>query len=73
MSKRSYSGPAIDGTYQHISDRPELDEQAETVEYATDPEPEGEETVENLPDLSEEREIPDVDGQTSWDDWGWSK
>lgn len=44
MSERSYDGPPIDATEQHISERPE-------VEYATDPEPEGTMTTDlGLPD-----------------------
>lgn len=44
MSERSYDGPPIDATEQHISERPE-------IEYATDPEPQGTMTTTiNLPD-----------------------
>lgn len=71
---RSYSGPALDASYQYITERPELEEEAEDVVYATDPEPIGEERTEGRPDFSEDSVIdrPDVDGQTSFEDWGWS-
>lgn len=71
---RSYSGPALDASYQYITERPELEEEAEDVVYATDPEPVGEERTEGTPDLSRDSDVdrPDVNGQTSFADWGWS-
>jgi len=69
---RSYSGPAFDTTYQHISERPVLEDEADEVVYATDPEPTGEEQTENVPTPSDSPEPPDVDGQSTWDDWRWS-
>lgn len=49
MSNVSYDGPPLDMTMQHISERPalrnRLDEEAEQVVYATDPEQSGEETT----------------------------
>ena len=72
MSRRSYDGPALDGTYQHISERPALDQDG-TV-YATDPEPVGEERTEDVPvpDLDSDTEQSDRDTQTTFEDWGWS-
>lgn len=70
-ANRSYTGPALDGTYQHITERPSLDDEADDVVYATNPEPEGEETTENVPSP----ETPDsvsATGQSTFDDWGWS-
>lgn len=69
---RSYSGPAIDATYQYITERPELEEQAERTVYATDPDQAGEDRTENIPriDNPEPVERPDVDGQSTWADWG---
>ncbi|WP_435349737.1 hypothetical protein [Haloarchaeobius sp. HRN-SO-5] len=67
MTGRSYDGPALDYTWQSITERPELDDD-DTV-YCTPAEPEGEETTENVPvpDLDS-----DADGQTTFEDWGWS-
>jgi hypothetical protein len=81
MVERSYEGEPLDGTYQHITERPVQstaddsdDDPEETVApgetvYATDPEPEGEVTTENVP-MPGDR--PDVDGQSTLEDWGWS-
>ncbi|WP_135827319.1 hypothetical protein [Halorussus halobius] len=71
MSQRSYDGPAIDASYQYITERPSLDDSADTV-YATAPEPDGEETTEDVPVPDGGRPEEDVDGQTTLDDWGWS-
>lgn len=49
MARRAYDGDPLDGTAQYITERPELEEEAESVEYATDPEPNGESTAENVP------------------------
>ena len=49
MARRDYEGDPLDGTVQYITERPELEEEADEVEYATDPEPEGESTAENVP------------------------
>ncbi|WP_338906504.1 hypothetical protein [Salinibaculum marinum] len=55
-----------------VARRPEDDaddvEAGETV-YATDPEPDGEQTVENVP-MPGDR--PDVEGQSTFEDWRWS-
>ncbi|MDJ1431480.1 hypothetical protein [Halostagnicola sp. A-GB9-2] len=74
MSGRSYDGPALDGTVQYITERPELDKEAESVVYATEPEPVGQERTEGVPEIDSEQEVdrPDVDGQSSFEDWGWS-
>lgn len=73
MSGASYNGPALDGTVQFITERPELDEDdqddGETV-YCTPAEQPGEERTENVPVPEVE---PDAEGQTSLDDWGWSQ
>ena len=72
MTSRSYEGPALDATYQYITERPSLEQQADQVEYATDPETPGTESVENVPVSTEETE-PDVDGQATLADFaGWS-
>lgn len=47
--RRVYDGPALDGREPYVTERPvhpHDDDDGETV-YATDPEPPGEETVEN--------------------------
>ncbi|OVE83210.1 hypothetical protein [Natronolimnobius baerhuensis] len=73
--RREARGVSIDATYQSITERPELEKQAEKVEYASDPEPQGEERTEGVPEIDSEGddvERPDVDGQTTLEDWGWS-
>ncbi|AFZ73023.1 hypothetical protein [Natronobacterium gregoryi] len=74
IGRREYSGGSIDATYQSITERPELDEQADRVEYATEPEPTGEERTEGVPDLNADQDVerPDAAGQTTFEDWGWS-
>ncbi len=67
MSRREYDGPPLDGTYQHISERPYDDPDGETV-AATD-DPDGEVTTEAVPELVDG---PDEPGQSTLDDWGWS-
>ena len=49
MPKRSYEGEALDGTAQYITERPALEDEADEVAYATDPEPETEATTEDVP------------------------
>lgn len=69
---RSYSGPAIDAGYQHISERPSLEEQADDVVYATDPDAGGEERTEGTPSIESEPQEPDrpaVPGQTTIGEW----
>jgi len=60
-------GVGIDATYQYITERPALKDQAEDVVYATDPEPGGDVSAENVPDP---RQRPDTTGQTTLDEWG---
>ncbi|ELY93103.1 hypothetical protein C482_20551 [Natrialba chahannaoensis JCM 10990] len=65
----------IDATDQSITERPEFEKQAERVEYALDPKPEGEKRTVGVPEIDVDRddiERPDVDDQTSFRDWGWS-
>ncbi|MFC7134361.1 MULTISPECIES: hypothetical protein [Salinibaculum] len=79
MVERTYEGQPLDGTYQHITERPvqspdDQEDDADDVEagetvYATDPEPDGEQTVENVP-MPGDR--PDVEGQSTFEDWRWS-
>lgn len=74
MAMRSFSGDPLDATYQSITERPELEEQAEQVEYATDPEPGGTETTEGVPipeksDGDEAVQRPVVPGQTTLSEW----
>ncbi|WIV68240.1 hypothetical protein [Natrialbaceae archaeon AArc-T1-2] len=74
IGRRSYSGDSLDVTYQAITERPELEEEAEDVIYATDPEPIGEERTDGVPELDDQDDVerPDVDGQSAFEDWGWS-
>lgn len=67
-SKSSYDGPALDGTIQYISERPELDQEDELV-YATEPEPPGRESAENVPVPVERPEPVHADGQTTLERW----
>ncbi|AXR79005.1 hypothetical protein [Natrarchaeobaculum sulfurireducens] len=69
---RSYSGPTIDAGYQPISERPTLEEQADEVVYATDPDLGGTERTEGTPtidDDTDEPERPAVPGQTTIGEW----
>jgi hypothetical protein len=38
MARRAYEGDPLDGTAQYITERPELEEEADEVAYATDAE-----------------------------------
>jgi hypothetical protein len=68
--ERSVDGVGIDATYQHIADAPAYnDPDGETVAVVDDAET-GETTVENVPEVGPQR--PDVEGQSTFDDWGWS-
>ena len=70
MSQRSYQGPALDETVQYLGEAPHWAAgEGETVD-ATDREDPGEERTENVP--VPEVETPDVDGQSTLEDWGWS-
>ena len=62
----------VDGGYQHIAEAPAYnDPDGETVGAVDDTET-GEETVENVPEVGPRTEVPDVDGQSACEDWGWS-
>lgn len=71
----SYDGDPIDGTVQHISERPSLEEDADDVVYATDPSEGGEENTENVPDITDPSDADDgperpvVKGQTTLPEW----
>lgn len=67
MALRSYDGSALDVSYQYIGEVPYWQGEGETV-YATDPEDPGEERTENVP-VPEKPERPDVDGQSTIEDW----
>ena len=69
MSSRRYKGPALDATYQHISERPFGADDGETV-YATEPDA-GREVAENVPVPETTSPEPvDETGQTAITDWG---
>lgn len=67
MAERSVGeGVEIDATMQHFSEAPYWQGDGETVDATDDPS--GEVTAENVPVPGER---PDVEGQSTWDDWGW--
>jgi hypothetical protein len=68
VTRREFRGDPIDGTVQYITERPALEDEADDVVYATDPEEDGQETTENVPMPRR----PDGQGQSTLDDWGWS-
>lgn len=68
VSGRSYDGPPVDGTVQHLSEAPHWQGEGETVDVVDD-EPTGEETVEGVPAFDDG---PDEPGQSRLDDWRWS-
>jgi len=72
VSRRSYQGPALDGTYQPISEAPHWQGEGETVDVVDDA-PVGEERAESVP-VPDGDERPDVDEdrQTTLDEWRWS-
>ncbi|MDJ1433544.1 hypothetical protein [Halostagnicola sp. A-GB9-2] len=49
VGHREAHGGALDGTVQYITERPEYEEQGDRVEYASEPEPQGEERTEGFP------------------------
>jgi hypothetical protein len=73
MAEQSYSGPALDGTVQHLSEAPYWqDNDGETVDVVDDTAA-GKETTENVPvPDGSNPEVPDVDGQSTLEDWEWS-
>ena len=72
MSHASYDGPALDGTYQHISEV-YADPDGETVAVVDDAEA-GEVRTEGVPVPGGGAQRPDVDEgrQTRLDEWEWS-
>jgi len=74
VSQRAYHGPALDGTYQHISEV-YADPDGETVAVVDDAEA-GEVRTENVPlppkTADERRPDVDEDRQTRLDEWRWS-
>ena len=68
MSKRPYEGSALDGTVQYISEAPHWQGDGETVDVVDDGTA-GEETVEDVPVPDADDRRPDVEGQTTVDDW----
>lgn len=62
--------PGIDASYQHFSERP-FGGPGETVDAT--PDAEGEITTEGVPVPSDSEDRPDGEGQTTFDDWGWSR
>ncbi|MEA5387104.1 hypothetical protein VB779_08585 [Haloarculaceae archaeon H-GB11] len=72
VSGRSYRGPAVDGTVQHIGEAPYWQNNGETVDVVDDADV-GEERTEGVPVPGEITEAPeDADGQTTLDEWRWS-
>jgi hypothetical protein len=73
VSSREYEGPAVDGTDQYLSEAPHWNDDGETVDVVDD-DPESEVSAENvpMPPSSPDERRPDVDGQSTWDDWRWS-
>lgn len=70
VGERSVEGDlAVDGGYQHIAEAPAYNNDGETVDVVDDTET-GEVTAENVPTVAPRTEVPDVDGQSTWDDWG---
>ena len=74
-SRHDYEGDELDYAWQYFDERPAADSEeadgAPEIVYATDPEDDGEESVENVP-VPDSKQRPDVNGQTTLDDWGWS-
>jgi hypothetical protein len=70
---RSYDGPAIDGTVQHISEAPHWQDDGETVDVVDDRLDAGGGTrVEDVPELDGRRQGPNQTGQTKITEWGGS-
>jgi hypothetical protein len=67
---RSYEGPALDATGQHISEAPYWQDDGETVDVVDDRlDADGETRVEDVPVPDGRERRPDATGQTTWDDW----
>jgi len=66
---RSYEGPALDKTGQHISEAPYWQDDGETVDVVDDRlDADGETRVEDVP-VPDGCDRPDTTGQTTLDDW----
>lgn len=65
MVERTYTGEALDHSWQYWDERPAA---SETV-YATDPEPAGEVTTEGVPVPDGGERPVDAEGQTTIADW----
>lgn len=72
MSGRRYSGPALDGRDQYITERPVQPGSTNGETVAATDDPGGEVVTENVPTPAEAVEGPDEPGQSTLDDWGWS-
>lgn len=72
VSRRSYEGDPIDHSWQYFHERPAADDGSGETVYATDPEPEGDETTENVPTPADGPEPSENAGQTTISDWRWS-
>ena len=73
MSRRSYDGEPLDHSWQYFHERPAADKDTGETVYATDPSPAGEETAENVPVPDGGEPPTDAEGQTTFDEWGWSE
>jgi hypothetical protein len=74
MTGRSYEGPPLDGSVQYLAEAPYWrSDGGETVDVVDDEET-GEVSAENVPQPPQtpDERRPDVDGQTTFDDWEWS-
>jgi hypothetical protein len=68
-ARRTYSGPALDGTVQHISEAPHWQDDGETVDVIDeDLDSAGEESVENVP-VPDGCDRPDTTGQMTLGDY----
>lgn len=67
MSSRKYSGAPVDGTVQYLGEAPHWQGDGETVDVT--PDDSGQITTEGVPDVGGV-ERPDVEGQSTWADWG---
>jgi len=71
VASRSYDGFALDGSYQTIDEAPYWQGDGETVNVVDDRLEGGDERTENVP-VPDGGQRPDVDGQSTLSDWGWS-
>jgi hypothetical protein len=68
MATRKYEGPAVDETVQYLGEAPYWQGDGETVAVVDDTET-GEISTEAVPEPDGGAERPDVEGQSTWDDW----